>query len=51
MPEGNAIAAFTQARAIAVPACHDPIKQGTSEEFAGLGQFEASGLVNVNSAD
>jgi hypothetical protein len=50
MPEGHAIATFTQSRATPVPACRDSIKQGTLEEFAELGLLEAIGLMNVNSA-
>jgi hypothetical protein len=50
MPEGHAIAAFTQARAIAVPACLNPIKLGSLEELAALRQVEARALMNVNGA-
>ena len=50
MPEGHAIAAFIQAKAIAVPAGLNSIKPGRLEELAALRQVEACAPMNVNGA-
>ena len=50
MPEGHAIAAFTQARAIAVPVCQNPMKQRMGKVFAASGLAQGRAQMNINSA-
>jgi hypothetical protein len=50
MPEGHAIAAFTQTGAMAVPASQNPMESGAAGEFVGLDQVDERAPVNVNSA-
>jgi hypothetical protein len=51
MPEGHAIAAFTQARAIVVPAGVNLTENGVSGERAALDQAEGRALMSVKSAE
>ncbi|MGA7950012.1 MAG: hypothetical protein WCA45_07615 [Thiobacillaceae bacterium] len=51
MPESYATAAFTQAGAMAMPACRSPIEPVGLDDLSALRWVEASVPMNINGAE